>query len=180
MLLKGIHGTCVTHARAIEKEGIRPFAGGRAGSGFYLWAYLADEARAVQFARDWHSWKLDRGQYAKCDERDCAILHCEIDVDPHAYINLNQARHHEALWSIKTRLPKGEDQAKIFDEYLESQSAFRVKQYGVPLKLVEAMVPYPEATKLRRSDGPPLTPGADAYIVLTEGLAELRVTSVAV
>lgn len=178
MLLKGIHGTCVSHAKLIGEQGVKAFGGGRAGSGFYLWAYLADDARAVQLGRDWHAWKLDRGDYSKCAERGCAILQCEIELDPHSYLNLNQARHHEALWTIKARLPKGESQAKVFDEYLESQSAFRQQQFGVSLKLVEAMVPYPEATKLRRADGPPLTPGADAYIVLPEGLSELRVTSI--
>lgn len=171
---RGLHGTCVSHARSILSNGVKAAHGGRAGAGFYLWAYISDSSRAAELAEDWYHWKLGSHDYDICTERGFALLTCEIEIDGNAYLNLNQARHHETLRTIKARLPEGEEQARVYDEYLASQSAFRLKQYGVPLKVVEAMVPFPQATK-KRHDGPPLTPGADAYIVLHQGLSELLV-----
>jgi hypothetical protein len=173
--LKGVHGTCITHAKSILSRGVQPSTAGRAGSGFYLWAFLADPSRARELAEDWHRWRLDKGAYDDCSERGLAILTFEIEVSPRAYVNLNQARHHEMLRTIQARMPPDVDQSKVYDDYICGLSEQREKTDGTPLKVVEAMVPFPQATKMRMG-GPALTPGADAYIVLNQGLSDLRVT----
>ena len=175
--LRGIHATSISYAKTILNDGPKSVQGGRAGSGFYLWSYFSNRKHAIELARDWHEWKLEAGSYADCAERGFAFLDCEISVDPKAYVNLNQALHHETLRVNRDRLPRGEDPARVYDEYVNGLSMFRQEKFGTPLKIVEAMVPFPLATK-RRHDGPPLTPGADAYIVLPTGLSELVVVDV--
>lgn len=174
MKLKGMHGTCVTHAKSILKNGIQARIGGRAGSGFYLWAFLGDPGYTAQLAKDWHQWKLGQGDYLDCAERSFALLTCELEIEQASYANLNQARHHEKIRKIHSELPPSEKPAKIFDEYLSNLAKFRQIANEPALMVVEAMVPFPVASK-SRPGGIALTPGVDAYIVLRQGFSELRV-----
>ncbi len=172
--LHGVHGTCITHAKSILANGVKAKSGGgRAGTGFYLWAYATDSGRkrAIQLAKDWHSDWYAKGKYDGSPERGEAIIVFDILVESTAYLNLNQTRHHERLLEIEERT--GQEQSKVFDEYLESQSLFKEEQHQTPLQVVEAMVPYPEATK--RSNLPRLTPGGDAYIILEPGFGTLEI-----
>ncbi|MBI3349440.1 MAG: hypothetical protein HY020_19795 [Burkholderiales bacterium] len=132
--LHGVHGTCITHAKNILDKGVEAQPnGGRAGSGFYLWAFATEggRKRAWQLADDWHADWLRKGHFGGCAEQGCAILTFELEIDLRAYLNLNQARHHERLAENHSRMPDL-PVYKVFDEYIESQSVFRQGQGGPP------------------------------------------------
>lgn len=78
---RGVHGTCLTLARSVQRIGLRASNEGRAGKGAYLWAYVNDYAEAVALAEDWYRDCLN-GNYARCAEPGRVILFFEIDLLP--------------------------------------------------------------------------------------------------
>lgn len=169
---RGVHGTCVSQAKSIARNGIRASSAGRAGAGAYLWSYVSDPAEAILLAEDWYRDQLDEGRYDKEPEKGMAVLFFELELLPLEFISINTTAHHEM---IRGKLARGRgkiDLSKAYDDHIAGLAAHR-KQAGADLKLVETAVPYPKSTKARLG-GVPLTPGADAYIVLHQGLSDLK------
>lgn len=79
-------------------------------------------------------------------------------------------------WWQRERFAKGAgrvEASKVFDDYIAGIARYRASK-GQTLKVVEVMVPFPRPSKKKRS-GHWLTTGADAFIVLLQGLSILQV-----
>ncbi len=170
---RGVHGTCITHAKSIVANGMRAATEGRAGAGAYLWSYASDPDQAIALAEDWHQDDTERGHYQGLKEPGLAVLFFEIDLEPLELVNLNSTAHHELIRKKLGRNKGKSAISKCFDDHIKGIADHRVAEKGITLKMVEATLPYPQSTK-QRWDSVPLTTGGDAYIILYQGLSALR------
>lgn len=86
--LTGVHGTSVSNAKAIIRQGFYASIG-RRGKGVYFWSYLD----AIDYAKDLgFCWCLDR--YPK---NDCAVLVCSFECDHELYIDFDSLEHVEGF-----------------------------------------------------------------------------------
>lgn len=177
LVFKGVHGTCVSHAESIIKNGIHPTLEGRAGAGVYLWSYINDASEAEHLAADWYADQLDKGAYSGCPKTGRVLLYYEIELEATEAVNINSTAHHELIRRKAQRARGKAGISKVYDDYLNGVSTHRLEKHGVSLKLVEASLPVPNSTR-ERSPGLPLTVGADAYIVLATGLPSLKLVEV--
>jgi hypothetical protein len=172
----GVHGTCLTFADTIQKEGVRASLAGRAGAGFYLWSYINDDGRASELAEDWYQDQLDHGAYSGQNQNG-VLLYYIIWLLRAETVNLNSTAHHEA---IRSKLERGRGKvsfSQAYNDHIQGLAEAYAK-LGNQLKLVEATVPYPQSTKARRRSDDQLTTGGDAYIIQEPGLVDLELIDI--
>ena len=138
---------------------------------------MNDSTEAEHLAADWYEDQVAARAFERYPRQGRVLLYYELDLEPHEVVNINSTWHHEL---IRRNLGRGRGKAdisKAYDDHIHGISEHRLTKLGAPLKLVEASLPVPNATR-GRSSGAPLTVGADAYIVLATGIPSLKLVDV--
>ncbi|MBL8390037.1 MAG: hypothetical protein JNK17_17645 [Hydrogenophaga sp.] len=164
-------------AESIVKTEIRATTVGRAGAGVYLWAYVNDASEAEHLAIDWYEDQSSAKVFERHPKQGRVLLYYELELEPQEVVNINTTYHHELIRKKVARGRSRSDISRAYDDHISGISEHRLEKFGVPLKLVEASLPVPNATR-ERSSGVPLTVGADAYIVLATGISSLKLVDV--
>lgn len=170
MQIVGFHGTCVSAAESILKNGFR--AKGerqRAGPGVYLWAGPGSlEQRARALSETWYQQKSEDGDYAGEPKKAFALLRAELNVEVEELLDLEQMLHHQGLEALSKRGNSSgrpfADSAALFAAYIAQVATFRADR-GHQLKVVRVILPAPQPFKYHSARGLVLTSGVDAYIV---------------
>ncbi|WP_215407241.1 hypothetical protein [Vibrio gigantis] len=93
--LIGTHGTCVTHAKSIDKVGFNRVGTGRHGTGLYLWYANRNMQEALKLAECWAKDAKNRGDYKHCDEQSPATFECTLNTVDDLLVDLNDEDTHE-------------------------------------------------------------------------------------
>lgn len=118
MAFMGSHGTCLSRATKIKREGFdaRP---GRIGRGAYFWTAM--ERRHVNLANDLAERWASRNSYRYRSEADprLAVVEIEVDAEQNDILYLDHPEHHLDLRMLL---------AKCIEEHFKVASAFDVER----------------------------------------------------
>ncbi|MGI2943048.1 hypothetical protein [Vibrio diabolicus] len=127
--LLGTHGTCVTHAKSIEKTGFTRVGVGRHGTGLYLWYANRNMQEALKLAKCWAKDAKKRGDYKSCTERAPAAFECKLNTDDNYFLDLNDddtnelfqdyIREHIDILKNPKHGTKKERAAKVADAFIQ-------------------------------------------------------------
>ena len=104
--MKGTHGTCASHASAIEKKGFISSSVGIAGVGIYFWSHN-DDNETRQYATDpCHCMVEGRnknGFYSKCADTSCSVIYVNLSVNKGVFIDLegHELKLNKTTWVNK-------------------------------------------------------------------------------
>ena len=97
--MKGTHGTCVSYAEQIRKNGFNSSSLGRAGDGIYFWAYNDGNESfkyATDLAKSWWKQRL----YKNCKKKSCSVIYVKLIENTGLYIDLesHEFKISKAVW----------------------------------------------------------------------------------
>lgn len=136
---RGTHGTTMTRAERIMKEGFELSASGRVGSGVYFWQYYSNPQIAVSLAVGWHGSQAKRMGYG-ADTSACAVLDACFRVAEQDTLDCTE----EILEQVSIMLSKLEDRkeddiGKAYESLIGRIELLR----GTPILLAKATVSPP-------------------------------------
>lgn len=136
-LIYGTHGTSKSFAEDIVGNGFNgsKLSPGRHGRGVYLWSYNVDapdtRLRALNLAKEWHSFCFSKKLYDNCPKKSCVVLDCKADVElldlvDHKNANIFQAFLEKASDRIES--------SRYYGEKVDEQKASKLYGMFVAMK----------------------------------------------
>lgn len=137
--LKGTHGTCLTFATLIAREGFKVSSDGRAGEGVYFWGYVDPllERFAEDFAIGWWKYCKNDGRYEKASDQSGAIVYVTLNAsEPDFDFESQSIREAFIKFAnrVYTRVKKGKYNARVsavYDLFLKQMESTLKRRFSV-------------------------------------------------
>lgn len=138
IILKGSHGTTVSRADNIRKEGFKRIIG-RRGTGIYFWR---DGHYCRQLSISWWKQKLDERDYSGDSDTRCVVIIGIFKLEDNEYLNIDNYEFQEKIAYLADKKKVGGDKRKLAALYDFCISRLEQRQ-GIKFKIVEMRVSPP-------------------------------------
>jgi hypothetical protein len=91
--LKGSHGTSISKARVIQKEGFK-VSRGRLGIGVYFWR---NNAYAEYLAESWWEFEFSKGKFKRDQNQGCSVIWANFKIEDNDFLDLNDKDINDGL-----------------------------------------------------------------------------------
>ncbi|EKO3508509.1 hypothetical protein LCL63_001708 [Vibrio fluvialis] len=115
LTLYGTHGTCVSRADSIMKDGFDRLGVGRHGTGVYVWyGKVKHSDKAKLLGKCYADEARGRGEYKDEKDKSTSVIECEIHTQSESFVDLTD-----------------EDTHDLFQEYARAnENILRNSKYG--------------------------------------------------